>query len=149
MASGVGEAQAQSLGEFLERVRSAEYAAYATRPDAKVANEAAFAEMKAYLLGRYGGVDLGQVRQVFVDEGGSVFDCIPAGQQPAMRDSPPTTRPAPDLPRPSAGAGEPRARPGTEATPGDAACPPGTIPLQRITLETLVGFESLRGFYRK
>ena len=149
MASGVARSRVPPLGEFLERVRSAEYARYATRPDSKVADEAAFAEMKAYLLNRYQGIDSGQVRQSFVDESGLVFDCIPVGQQPALRNSPPAMWVAPDLPRPRAGADGPSMPPGTKAPSGETVCPAGTIPLQRVTLETLTKFESLRGFYRK
>jgi len=149
MASAVARSGVPPLGEFLERVRSAEYARYAARPGSKVADEAAFAEMKAYLLSRYQGIDPGQVRRSFVDGSGSVFDCIPLGQQPALRDSPPATRAAPDLPRPSTGMRGLGGPPEIKAAPGDAACPSGTIPLQRVMLETLTNFGSLREFFRK
>jgi hypothetical protein len=158
--SSSGQAGIPSFREFVEALRAAKYEQYAARAGNKVAGEGAFAEMKAHALGLYEGIDAGQVRRSFADAAGSIFDCIPVGQQPALRASRPATPPSapPDPPRPGGRVGGYAGRATASPPPrdirrdqhGDAAlCAPGAIPMRRITLENLTRFATLRDFLRK
>ena len=126
-----------SLAQFIASVGAALYGQYAAHSGANVADAAAFAEMKAYILDRYKNIDVSSVKYYGVDRAGSVFDCLP---------QPGSTKSAPTPPR----------------SPGDLvtgerlarqdpiiSCPSGTIPVQRVTLETLVRFPYLRDFFHK
>jgi hypothetical protein len=153
MASSGDRGGFPPLGAFLAAVRTARYEDYA---GIGVTDAAAFAEMRAHLLSMYQGVEPERVRHGFADANGSIFDCIPVEQQPGLQGGP---RPLPAAPRPplpgdAAGAGDRRGE-GASASgrdqpgPTTAACPPGTIPLQRITLEDLTRFANLRDRFRK
>lgn len=125
------------LAEFLASVRAAQYDHYAARSGALVADTDAFAEMKAYILHHYEHIDIGHVNNYSVDAAGSVFDCLP---ESGSANSPPTPpRSANELI-----AGERLVWQNPVTT-----CPPGTIPVQRVTLETLVRFPHLRDFFQK
>ena len=65
------------LTQFLASVRAARYEQYISRTGATVSSKEAFAEMQAYILQRYNGIDIGRVKYHVVDAGGSVFDCLP------------------------------------------------------------------------
>lgn len=156
-----------SLGSFLESLGAAEHAEFAARAETRVAHEEAFSEMKSHILGLYEGVD---APHSFVDDSGAIFDCIPIEQQPALRGSKEKLPAPPDLPPlesdsylpPDAAArstgeeeradttvGSPLA-PGRKDWHGNVMhCPEGTIPMRRVTLETLTGFETLQDFKRK
>jgi hypothetical protein len=125
----------------------------------KVAREDAFTEMKAHVLRLYENVE---VPHSFVDENGSVFDCIPIEQQPALRNAREPVPQAPDVPyvAQAEGRGVPDERndrhvpsqlgPDRRDRYGNVMqCPTGTIPMRRVTLEDLSRFENLRGFLRK
>jgi len=157
--AGDGQAGIPPFREFIEAARAAGYEQYAARAGSKVAGEGAFAEMKAHVLRSYEGVDARQVRHSFADENGSVFDCIPVGQQPALRGSRQAVPQAPpDPPRPGGETGAGAGRAGVDPPSGDGrqdrhgnamSCAPGAIPMRRITLESLTRFETLRDFFRK
>src|SRR6516225_10104042 len=55
---------------------------YRIDPRTRVANDAAFREMKDHLTQLYQGV---QAETSFEDSAGHVFDCIPIEQQPSLR----------------------------------------------------------------
>ncbi len=79
----------QPLAQFLASVRAAQYGAYASRNGAAVADAAAFAEMKSYILQRYANIDVRRVTQYAVDAAGSVFDCLPRPDAAAPPPMPP------------------------------------------------------------
>jgi hypothetical protein len=71
--SPVGPSAGTSFAAFLDGVRSARYADFAGRGGAAVRDEAAFEEMRGYLIRRYGeAVPAGSV----TDPAGAVFDCL-------------------------------------------------------------------------
>jgi hypothetical protein len=133
---------------------------FAGKPAVKVSNEAALSAMKAHISSLYRGTT---VVHSFEDENGSIFDCIPVNQQPALRGAapaaPPSALPA-AKPMAAAGAqavGERRLSPvGTVLQAGqkdqhgnERSCPPGHIPMRRVTLQELTRFESIDHFLRK
>ncbi len=132
---------------------------------AKVAHPEAFEEMKGHIRRLYQNVE---AQNSFVDETGAIWDCIPVEQQPGIRDSGGNVPRPPDAPPLAAAGGEPAApagapyegwKPTLIESPlgpdrldqhGNARhCPPGTIPMRRITLDHLTRFSSLRDFFRK
>src|SRR3981189_3302551 len=84
-----------SLRAFVDSLESAEHEEYVARARSRVAHEDAFSEMKSHILGLYENVE---AAHSFVDETGAIFDCIPIGQQPALRGSKEEVPEAPDLP---------------------------------------------------
>lgn len=156
-----------SLNSFVESLGSAEHGEFAALAASRVAHEDAFSDMKEHILGFYEGVE---APHSFVDETGAIFDCIPIEQQPSLRGSDEKVPEAPDLPplesesylAPDAAArgAEQEERPDTAVrSPLDPSrkdwhgnvmsCPEGTIPVRRVTLETLTRFETLQDFKRK
>jgi hypothetical protein len=146
-----------SLRTFLDSLKSAKHGDYATRAASKVVHESAFAEMKAHVLQLY---DKTEAPHSFVDETGAIFDCIPIEQQPSLRGSSEKVPKAPDLPSHTVAAGAQDERkdsliasplgPGRKDRHGNVMlCPPGTIPMRRVTLEDLTRFETLKHFFRK
>src|ERR1700678_3031747 len=146
----------QPLSDFLRSVETAQYASYAALPQARVRDTVAFEEMRAHILSRY--ADVGVVHS-FTDSAGQVFDCIPAEQQSGWRAAPAAAFPQPpDLPDargtrstpPGARHVEPQLSPDkVDACGNQLWCPPGTVPLRRITLPELASFETLQHSFRK
>jgi neprosin-like protein len=119
--------------------------------------------MAAHLGQQYDGVE---AVHSFMDENGSVFDCIPIDQQPALREktaagvAKPITLPAATEPR---GAAHTRKEADTRKTyrvtqlgakREDQAgnrmqAPSGTIPMRRLTIQNLTKFKTLRNFFEK
>jgi hypothetical protein len=148
-----------SLKEFVQSVRSQKHASFLARnlPGSKVANEAAFADMQAYILSLY---DKMEAKHSFMDETGAVYDCIPAEQQPSLRGSRGRIPSAPDAPQHEAAGGpNDELRDSLIGSPlrsdkkdqfGNVMdCPQGTIPMRRVTMEQLARFETLKDFFRK
>ena len=146
-----------SLKASVDAVQSATHGEYAAKAGSRVAHEDAFAEMKAHILSFY---DKTEAVQSFMDEGGGIFDCIPIEQQPALRGSPGPIPKAPDLPwhEEAGGAKDERKASLIESPLGPDRkdqhgnvmhCPPGTIPMRRVTLEQLTQFATLRDFFQK
>jgi hypothetical protein len=125
------------LTQFLASVRAAHYNQYAGRAGATVAGKDAFAEMQAYIMQRYEHIDVYSVKHYVVDAADSIFDCLP---QAASTNLPPT----PPKPPRDVMASDSLAQQNLITS-----CPAGTIPVQRITLETLVKFPHLRNFFQK
>lgn len=146
-----------SLKASLDSIHSAKLGDYSARVENRVAHEDAFAEMKTHILNLY---DKTEVPHSFMDESGAIIDCIPIEQQPALRGSSGAIPKAPDLPHHGvAGAPQGERKDSPIASPlgpdrkdqhGNVMhCPPGTIPMRRITLEDMSRFESVRDFFRK
>lgn len=143
--------------EFLSSVRTATYDDYAKRSDARVRDAAAFEEMRRHILYMYDGVK--QVGSFVRD--GSYADCITIESQPSVRHlgireiaRPPTSSALVQY-RDGRAPGDKRYAEspltlGLKDRFGNAvACPSDAIPMQRITLDTLVRFRTLRDFLAK
>jgi len=146
-----------SFKAFIDSVQSARHGDYSARTASKVAHEDAFVEMKAHILKLY---DKTEAPHSFVDQSGSIFDCIPIGQQPALRGSAGAVPKAPDLPHIElAGGRQSKYKDSLIKSPlgpnrkdrhGNVMhCPEGTVPIRRVTLEDLTRFPSLKDFFRK
>jgi hypothetical protein len=152
------ESKIPPFREFIASVQAATHAQARAMPESKVASPDSFAAMKAHILKLYEGVE---AKHSFVDDNGSIFDCIPVEQQPALRGAKSGVAKAPDLPAPETKAGGPRderraleARTAVQKDSKDRhgnamACPEGTIPMRRVSLEELARFETLQQFFQK
>ncbi|CAM3612909.1 neprosin family prolyl endopeptidase [Paracidovorax anthurii] len=119
--------------QFLVALNAATY--QQVPPSSGVAGEAAFLEMKRYLQNRYNGVTVVQS----LKQDGAISDCIPVGEQPGLRDGSAVASP------PSA---NPHGSAVSELTAGEQ-CPRGAIPLERIGLDQLTHFATLKQFLSK
>jgi hypothetical protein len=147
-----------SLKAYIQSLKSARHGDYLARATSKVVHEDAFEEMKAHALKLY---DKTEAVHSFMDEGGGVFDCIPIEQQPALRGSSGSVLTAPDLPPMSTAPSGPQDQrkdsllvlpfgPDRKDSHGNVMhCPPGTIPMRRVTLEDMSRFGTLKDFFRK
>jgi hypothetical protein len=148
-----------ALDAFRIATDAARHENFAGKDGVKVADEAAFTAMKAHIAGLYRGVN--EVHS-FEDENGSVFDCIPVSQQPALKGATPAQPPSlPAMENVTGAAGEPVGdrRPIEIAAAfrtdrkdrhgNQMSCPAGHIPMRRVTLEELTRFETLRHFFQK
>ena len=142
----------------LQQVQADQHVAVA---GARVRDAAAVQEMNAHLVRHYAGVD---AVQSFSDENGSVFDCIPVEQQPALRQAGAAPATPPDLPPASAdtsGVTQAQAvdrptehvvqlHPDRRDQYGNVMhAPDGTIPMRRLTIQNLTRFETLQHFFQK
>ena len=117
----------------------------------RVRDTAAAAAMRDHLVRHYTGVE---AEQSFVDENGSVFDCIPIEQQPALGRQAAGRRRLPICRR---GRQEPRRERSRwcnlahrrDQHGNQMLAPEGTIPMRRLTMENLTRFETLRHFFQK
>ncbi|MEA2879656.1 MAG: hypothetical protein QOF14_4852 [Hyphomicrobiales bacterium] len=117
-------------------------------------------EMHSHLVAHYQGIE---AVHSFVDDNGSVFDCVPVEKQPALRNkgAPPK---APDAPAASEPPHAQAATPGGERPTYHVGqlhpdrkdrhgnvmhAPAGTIPLRRLTMENLTRFKTLHHFFQK
>jgi len=137
------------FNNFIDQTATANAADYLARPDSRVKDAAAFEEMRQHILSRYQGVE---VQHSFLLDS-MHFDCVPIMQQPSVQNrgirklaSPPPQsllrdQPTDDMQR------DPQHR--FDAFGNYQYCEEGTIPLQRITLETLSRFPTLQQFFHK
>jgi len=143
-----------SFGAFLTEVSHARYQAYATLDrTGAVRSERTFEQMRSYVLHMYEGV---QVAHSYVDDG-EYFDCVTIASQPTVRAFG-VTRLA--TPPPPSSVDSKGARPGTAAPSrltlglkdpygNTVACPAGTVPMERISLQRLTRFASVGDFLAK
>jgi len=140
---------------FLDRVRNSTFGDFSSTA---VVDEVSFTEMKQRILAIYGGVNVTNVTSFVLD--GEYCDCIQLMQQPSVHllgldhiEAPPSFVP-PDrfgdggaeatnisLPAPSVldlGLRDPFGNP--------VSCPDNTVPIQRLTLESVSRFSTLRDF---
>lgn len=161
-ASGAAEAQTRprfvDFQHFISEVAAARALDYVGKDQARVRDEGAFNEMKAYVLDLYRGI---QVRHSFADSDHAV-DCVPFEQQPGLRRaSDEEKRSARTLARPAPGPAvrETGPVPGKtqtldltlhagkrDAFRNEMTCPKGTIPMRRVTLREIVRFPTLSDF---
>jgi hypothetical protein len=134
--------------EFLAGVTSADAASYLNTPGARVESAAAFEEMRGHLLSLYTGVN--PTNSFLL--GSQYIDCIPVMQQPSVRllgvtgiaAQPPPPPPLPGPPPPGVVTSSP-----LDPFGNQVACRSGTIPMQRLTLEDLAHFATVRDFLHK
>ncbi len=147
------------LAEHLQATRAASFADFDGRFGVRVQNAAAFEKMKHHILSLYDGV---RATNSFEDNPGIYVDCIPFEQQPALRGQKVNlaqilrTAPRPaDTPSAAAGPADNldadlRLRVGDKDSFGhDKFCGSGTIPMRRLTLQTMTRFVSLDAFLAK
>lgn len=95
-----------------------------------------YLRMRQYLDNAYNGVTV--VKTIRAD--GQVYDCIPTGQQPALRDgSAPDTPPDGSIPGIAHSSQAGRAE----------ACSAGTVPFARLSLRDLARYPNLKAFLAK
>jgi hypothetical protein len=146
-----------SFSDFYNSIQFAKEEQFKSEVGKKMAKEDTFSDMRTYLIGHYKEVE---VVHSFMDENGSVFDCIPIEKQPALKNLRQSVAKAPDLPelQSKSDSKEDRYIPNIGSTTSsnlkdkfgnDMVCPPGSIPVRRITLEELGRFESLENFFQK
>lgn len=142
--------------EFKEALQTAQPQQH-LGPQSRIANAQAFDNIQKHLIDYYQGID---AERSFVDDNGSIFDCIPTEQQPALRGTTTASVTAPDLPtigeRPS---GPSEGKKALHVQPLQAGrvdqfgnkmlCPEGTIPVRRLTIENIARFGSLQEFFKK
>jgi hypothetical protein len=145
------------FSEFFNSLQSAKHHQYVAKRENKVMNEDAFGEMREYLIKHYQGIE---VPHSFMDQNGSIFDCIPVEQQPSVKESGQKVAKAPDFPtiesktdvkdeRKTTPIQAPLRQDRKDKFGNAMFCPPGTIPKRRITLEELARFKTLRNFFQK
>jgi Neprosin len=149
--------------QFVASLKDIEPAQRAAEVGSNARNANAVEEMTAHLMHQYDGVE---AVHSFLDENGSVFDCVPIEQQPALRQKRAKIATPVDLPaatgklargaETSEQMESQQASPVTQLSPeradryGNAMqAPPGTIPMRRLTIENLTRFETLRNFFEK
>jgi hypothetical protein len=147
------------FADFIKQTKTARLAHYLAA-GAAVTEEVEFERMRAHLLLLYGNMT---VTHSYETSDGNTFDCVPIAEQPGLRlaerrtDKPaappdlgPTPAPVGTTPKHTLQAGLPQVAPGSKDGHGNArTCPPGTIPMRRITLEEMTRFRTLEDFFRK
>jgi Neprosin len=144
------------LQDATQKIRTARFSDYEGRLGVRV-DAKAFEEMQKYLLERYEGVE---TVNSFVRDN-TYVDCIKTESQPSVRQQGIREIAKPPLSS-EVEAGRRRAEPGQnryaesplklglkDRFGNPVACPEGTIPMQRITLDMLVRYRTLRDFLAK
>jgi hypothetical protein len=137
---------------FVESLSTATFQGHRAAPGGRVADEDEFERMRAYALALHRDMP---VAHSFVESTGQVFDCVPVGQQPSLRGRAGPIPQPPDLGRLVLGAdaGPPSPPPeGPRALDRHgnvAVCPPGHVPVRRITLDEIARFRTLDAFRSK
>jgi hypothetical protein len=125
----------------------------ATGRSGAVTSAASFDQMRSYVLDMYRGVE---VEHSFrTDEG--YFDCVTVNSQPGVRalggkriaTPPPPTAPGPAVRGGPHNAASPLTLGRKDAYGNAVSCADGTIPMQRLSLDRLTRFSSLRAFLSK
>ena len=141
---------------FIDQTTTVNAADYLGQPASKVKDAGAFEEMRQHILNMYHGVE---VNHSFVLDSAH-YDCVPIEQQPAVRKygikkiaSPPPQSILDKSADDQAGTIEPASQLDSE-NPFDAFgnsvhCEEHTIPMRRITLETMTRFQTLQQFFQK
>src|SRR5262249_51244870 len=132
--------------DFIESTMAADACEYLARPTSRVTDAQSFEEMRQYILVMYQGV---QVSHSLVLRS-QYFDCVPFEQQPSVRFlglesimSPPSE----DLSTFNSLQLNPDQQ--FDQFGNSLVCENNTIPMNRITLEQLSRFETLRQFLAK
>ena len=160
-------ANAEPLEEFLARTALARLEEYAPSPTpAAGANWSSqpipaveFQRMKDFIRDRYQGV---KPHSSYVDVGGVTIDCIPFDQQPSVRaahaagiEVQQVAPPPPDSRSDSPTTRDRSKRLATEPSSSlppvthEGPCPPGFVPLVRVSLDEIVRHGTLADYFRR
>lgn len=144
------------FSQFVDSLHEARAAHFLNVPNSALEDEVSFAEMRSYLERYYDGAE---AIHSFVDEGDSIFDCIPIEKQFSRRGKTDRIPTAPELPGLSDRSESEARMPIRSITQwrlglvdrfgNRAQAPEGTIPVRRMTLANLARFRSLREFFQK
>ncbi len=142
---------------FRDALANARFESYRADSSVRVATEEEFERMRRHLLALHEGVE---IQHSFVDAAGHVFDCVPVSQQPSLKGQSQRS-PLPEAPSLPDLTGE-KKTPSSAKTKSVAAqsdqvdrygnamrCPPGCVPIRRVTLGELARFGTLADFFRK
>ncbi len=150
-----GPTEFVSFRDFMDRTTTADSSEYLARPEGRVQDADAFEQMRQHILAMYRGVE---VTHSFVLDA-SHFDCIPIEQQPAVRIQGLKTiaSPPPAAFAKTSSAAESTSKPALQLDPenpfdqfgNSVHCEDHTVPIRRITLETMAHFPTLRDFFAK
>jgi len=121
-----------SFTQFIQNVNNAKYSDYAHLATTKVQNEQEFAKMRQHIIELYAGI---QVDSTYMT-GGQVIDCVVTSTQHGYESG----STAPNIKN------VPNSKIDQPASMAASSCKQGTIPMQRVTLDTLVQFATLQGF---
>lgn len=147
--------------QFVESLEKFSPSQHLEAAGSQVLHEEAVQDMNNHLKRHYQGVE---AVHSFVDENGSVFDCIPIEQQPALKQSGAAPAAPQDLPKPTGaqaaqGLAEAPSQPtehvvqlraDREDQHGNTIhAPDGTIAMRRLTMENLRRFQTLHQFFQK
>lgn len=137
--------RSRTAQELVDRIKSADLDEL-QRKVGRPIDRAQFEDLREELLTVYDGME---IEHTAADRDGHPIDCIPAEQQPVLRQLRRTFSRQPPSPVRSSyidheAPGEPILLRSTTRSP---SCPPGTIPMRRITLETVARFGSLKNFF--
>jgi len=142
-ATSDGQTSFEQFDTFLNRVGGAHF-----EGQGLVQGQQAFGEMRSYVLDLYRGV---RVTTSWYEDN-SYFDCVATETQPSLAGariaSPPEVTGKTDAPAGSQAATQ--YAPGQKDAYGNAmSCAAGTVPMQRLTLERLQKFATLKDFLAK
>lgn len=138
--------------QFRTDLKEARLAAFRKDPRIKVRSEDQFEAMKSHLAKLYEATD---VAHSFVDPAGQIFDCVPIAEQPSLRESggapaePPSLAAEIGLAEPEEPASPAALQPETDRFGNEMRCPPGFVPIRRITLDEMARFETLSDYFSK
>jgi hypothetical protein len=165
LSVAAGQSQSEEAGsntfvrlqDALEKIKSARFADYESRVGVHVESAKAFEEMQKYLLDRY---ERAEAVNSFVRDN-TYVDCIKIESQPSVRQQgmreiakPPASSEAEGgrrlvEPGQKRYAESPLKLGQNDRFGNPISCREGTIPMQRITLDTLVRYPTLRDFFAK
>lgn len=143
--------------EFVQSIGSTQASDVMAAPAAKVADNAAVAQMQQHLLSLYKGVN---VTHSFV-LGSQTVDCVPVNEQPTVHGMGlKTIATAPGIPTAPAAVETSQSKPlpldaqipegqTVDASGNSLTCEEGSIPIRRVTLQEMARFASLREFFQK
>jgi len=142
-ATAGGQGAFEQFGAFLDRVGTSQFEGQGV-----VQGVSAFGEMRSYVLDLYRDV---RVTHSWYEDN-SYFDCVVTETQPSLAGariaSPPAVTGKTDAPSGSQAASQ--YAPGQTDAYGNAmSCAVGTVPMQRLTLERLQKFPTLKAFMAK
>ena len=149
-----------SYSNFLTEVENSQFEQFESRIDSEVLDKYAFTAMQKHILKHYHGV---QVANSFLDQSGNPIDCITLKSQPSLQSRKMRSHKLATPPKALARADQRSAKrvstskgikPQLSYKMKDLSgnimyCRKGTIPMRRLTLETLTRFRTLDDFFSK
>ena len=149
-----------SYSNFLTGVTSSQFEQFENRIDSRVLDKYAFTAMQKHILRHYHGV---QIANSFLDQSGNPIDCITLKSQPSLQSRKMRSHKLATLPKALARTDQSSAKrvstskgikPQLSYKMKDLSgnimyCRKGTIPMRRLTLETLTRFRTLDDFFSK